>query len=617
MPKYQITSPDGRKFEVITPDGASQDDVLNYAKKQFSSQNTQQQNFDPTANMSGGKKFLAGIGKAMVDIGRGAGQMVGAVSQEDIDRARELDKPLMETGAGMAGNVAGNIAATLPTAFIPGVNTITGGAATGAVLGALQPAGTGESRLNNAIAGGAVGGIIPAATNAFRSIKAGVYDPVASQDKIIASTLTKMSGNDPSALIQALRQGSAKTPGVNLTAGQLSRNEGIAAIEDALMAQNPSGSLARNAQNNRTALADALRGLAGTPEDMAQALSAREGAANSLYGQAFKSDAMRRSLANDVKESTTGLLNAGGVAQNIDLSTEGLRTLQSRPMFKSAVEQAKALAANKGHNIGNPLESIEGLHYIKLALDDMANPLASTAIGKNNLAAVNSIRNNLADEISKISQFYGNARQAYQQMSEPINQMQIGDALAKKLIPSTADDIPASLNYSTFANSMRNPDLLAQQATGFKGAKMADILKDKMPIVEGVNADVSRIAEALKRGSGTQSATARRLSQGDMISQYFADQAPITSSLIGAATKIPGAGIATKGISTVGSLVTDKLKSQMLNRMDEMLANNPKQVADLVAQELSRIAPSQRQQIIERLPQAVVLALPASVNAAQ
>ncbi len=37
MAKYEITSPDGRKFEVTAPDDASQDDVLAYAQGQFNS----------------------------------------------------------------------------------------------------------------------------------------------------------------------------------------------------------------------------------------------------------------------------------------------------------------------------------------------------------------------------------------------------------------------------------------------------------------------------------------------------------------------------------------------------------------------------------------------------
>jgi len=38
MPDYEITSPDGKKFIVTAPDGASRDEVLKYAQDQFSAQ---------------------------------------------------------------------------------------------------------------------------------------------------------------------------------------------------------------------------------------------------------------------------------------------------------------------------------------------------------------------------------------------------------------------------------------------------------------------------------------------------------------------------------------------------------------------------------------------------
>jgi len=112
---------------------------------------------DPTVGMSGGQRFLAGAGKGMTDIARGAGQMLGMVSEEDIAAARERDAPLMRTGAGVAGNITGNVAAGLPTMLVPGANTYTGAALTGAVLGALQPTVEGESRGANALTGAAGG----------------------------------------------------------------------------------------------------------------------------------------------------------------------------------------------------------------------------------------------------------------------------------------------------------------------------------------------------------------------------------------------------------------------------------------------------------------------------
>lgn len=129
--------------------------------------------YDPAKGMSTTDKVLSGIGKGMVDTGRGAyqlgasiGHAAGLVSDEkmaqiqgDVDEAHDLDKPLMNTIAGKVGDVIGT---TVPALLVPG-GGIAGGAAAGAALGAAQPVATGESRLQNAglgAAGGAAGGAI-------------------------------------------------------------------------------------------------------------------------------------------------------------------------------------------------------------------------------------------------------------------------------------------------------------------------------------------------------------------------------------------------------------------------------------------------------------------------
>jgi hypothetical protein len=115
--------------------------------------------YDPTEGMSGVEKFRAGVGKAFYDVARGAGQLVGAVSREDVAESRSLDAPLMDTGAGMAGNIAGNVALFAPTAAIPGANTVTGAALTGAWMGLLQPSTSTRETLTNIGLGG-VGGAV-------------------------------------------------------------------------------------------------------------------------------------------------------------------------------------------------------------------------------------------------------------------------------------------------------------------------------------------------------------------------------------------------------------------------------------------------------------------------
>lgn len=105
---------------------------------------------NPVDGMSGIQKFAAGAGKAVADLGRGAGQMAGMVDSADVEDSRRRDAALMDTGAGKFGNFAGNVASFVPASVIPGANTYVGAALTGAAFGAMQPTTEDESRLANA-----------------------------------------------------------------------------------------------------------------------------------------------------------------------------------------------------------------------------------------------------------------------------------------------------------------------------------------------------------------------------------------------------------------------------------------------------------------------------------
>lgn len=179
MPEYLVTDPDtGRKLklsgdsppteaelEEIFSGFSAKDDgvqqVANFVRSQsgMPASNALQTAFNPVARMSGGERFAAGAGKAVTDIARGTGQRLGMVDQQTIDETEERDRPLMNTGAGKAGNVAGTVGAFLPTSMIPGANTLTGAALIGAAVGASQPTETGESVSQNIISGAAGGAI--------------------------------------------------------------------------------------------------------------------------------------------------------------------------------------------------------------------------------------------------------------------------------------------------------------------------------------------------------------------------------------------------------------------------------------------------------------------------
>lgn len=154
MPKVTIQGFGDVNFpDSMTPEqiqGAIENDIL--AKPNPANQ-AQYPEATPVNN------FMAGVGKGMVDVGRGIGERLGLVSPAQVDAARKVDAPLMATTAGNVGSLAGNLAIAAPTAFIPGANTVLGASMIGAGLGASQPTGTGESAIKNAAIGGALGGV--------------------------------------------------------------------------------------------------------------------------------------------------------------------------------------------------------------------------------------------------------------------------------------------------------------------------------------------------------------------------------------------------------------------------------------------------------------------------
>lgn len=213
--------------------------------------------------MSGTDKFLAGAGKAFVDVGRGAGQMLGLVDQQSVDEAKRLDAPLMDTGAGMAGNIGAN----LLTALVPGGNTVKGATLVGAGLSALQPTAGDESRVENALKGGALG---LAGAGAARAIGAG----------------KNAAGTRLEALAEKVKARAAAD-----------------AESATLSARSAAGNAAQNAYRQLEHLRElnALRGL--TPEEMKIAKELTEELAKKAQEKLVPAAAMKQSTAQAYQEA--------------------------------------------------------------------------------------------------------------------------------------------------------------------------------------------------------------------------------------------------------------------------------------------------------------------------
>lgn len=176
MPQFVITAPDGRKFKVNAPEGATKEQALGRIQEQYKAAPVPEQVDYSQEEPSG---FLAGAGKAFTDLGLGAKQALtafgGAMLPEGLPQpvtveplARQLqaeaalkeqaDAPLMEMRGSSTGQFVGNLAAAVPALAIPGANTLLGASLVGSAQGALQPTTQEGQRTFNASLGAVLGG---------------------------------------------------------------------------------------------------------------------------------------------------------------------------------------------------------------------------------------------------------------------------------------------------------------------------------------------------------------------------------------------------------------------------------------------------------------------------
>jgi len=460
-----------------------------------------QQSADPTAGMSGFEKFRAGYGKAAVDLARGAGQAVGLVNRQDVANSRALDAPLMKTGAGKAGDIAGTIADLLPTAAIPGANTLAGAAAIGGGTGFLMPsASTKETLMNTGV--GAV--VAPATMLAARGIGAAyrggkaLLEPFTQggQEAIAGRTLNAAAGgsgaaqNIDDALLGQTLGITPKLEGVQPTTAELANNAGLSQLNRTL-ANNPefSNQFVQRAQENKSAIMSALDSIAGDTSKRSAAVTAREGATEALYKSA---------------------------GQTMVKPDAELVSLLQRPSMSQAIDRAANLAAEAGQTIPKSMNnglSGDTLHYIKMAMDDLADNPAISGIGKNEARAIAGTRNALVKWMGKNIPEYDLARNTYASMSQPINQMDIGQALRDKLQPALADyGANSRMRAAQFAEALRNGDNIAANTTGFGGAQLAKIMSpEQMATLNQVAEQLGRSANATELGRAAGSNTAQNL----------------------------------------------------------------------------------------------------------
>lgn len=406
---------------------------------------------------------LAGVGKAFSDLGKGIAQKLGGYSFNDAKDTARRDAPLMNTTAGKAGNIGGTVAALLPTAFIPGANTLAGAAAIGAGTGFVQPATSGADLLTNTGVGAVAA---PLGNIAGRGVAAG-YGLVKStvspffksgRDAMVADTLSRFVPDKARALAALAGDAGEIVPGSLPTAAEATQLPGVAQLTKQVQGSPGTGAQQafadRFAANNAARVA-AVRDVAGDPGQRAFFAANRDATADQLYSAAR--------------------------AKGIDPAALTPEALQNIAAFQARLPPEVLRSAQQIAKIsGTPMTdatSLDGMHWTKMALDGLIAKEAGPGGNPALLRAYSGLKNDLLSGMDALSPDYAAARKTFAAMSKPINQMDVGQALTDKLIPAINDfGGNANLRASGFAQAMRTGDAVAQKVTGMPRATIADVL---------------------------------------------------------------------------------------------------------------------------------------------
>ena len=154
-------------------------------------------------------------------------------------------------------------------------------------------------------------------------------------------------------------------------------------------------------------------------------------------------------------------------------------------------------------------------HIMKRALDDTIEGLAGQqGLGRNAKRAATSTKESFLNEIEKQVPEYGQARQTFAQMSRPINQSDVAEAILNR----STGNIQGTMTPAAFNRALS--DRTAQSALGRKGVTLTDVFdQNQLATLDGIKSSLRGLDYANTAGRGVGSDTVQKLAFTNMLDQ--------------------------------------------------------------------------------------------------
>ena len=405
------------------------------------------------------------------------------------------------------------------------------------------------------------------------------------------------------------------------SAGQAGKSAELAAFERAFKNKN-AGLFQDFKSSQNTALANAARGLGGDDLTRIGLDDARYAAAQPYYdagklaqvesSKALESLFKRPIIGKAFNAADINARNAGEEFANNSILSGTLYQDNAPELIDKFSRQEMMKGGKVAGGVGdydiNKVYNGKDLQEIKFALDAAKkfNPMASTGERMTQgkvFQASNAFNQFLADNVPDIRK----GDEIFQKMSKPINQLDIGNEIATRYIPSKYSDSISPLEFKANSAEMLSRiakntggagDALARKVTGFGGATFENSTSSKQrELLNNLVKDNLQIDAGSTLGRELGSPTYQHLAYNAK-----GEDAGLVSGLLGVTPT-----------GRVLSKLRDFAYSKPLQKLDNDLAlmlQNPKATGAQIEARLAKLDDSKRRMIMQLIGQTAAKTLP-------